>query len=683
MAVREFHGAILNKWDHPIIWVKDHLNGGIWTDPWSPSQTAKEIKPGEVGRWRSESDGFMTGTSGWALWRMSADDHQEFLRISWSVPFIASGPLDIKCETFRFDPTETGNVFQDKTKPDTRVQKAYTGQSPDGGLDNLTLLPLYPGAAILSIFEDVTLVSKPHYLFVVDAAPVKKQPLTPANIVVNQIHKLSWMVPNLSCGTSGGMINKISSSELKNVVIAKGSVSIKNSGQQPLKIQQVSRTSPDSAQMFNPDRIIINDKGTLNGEYDISITATPNTNYESSPYSLEIKIETNGGSAVVNLGQLPPIDDNLAQQIRDQAFRKLNMCNAISDWHIYGDKVRIPWTLPDPAPDAPSLERVWSVQATGLSQGSVIKVSQNGRNRFVGRAITNHLGEARITLLSSSEEKEIDVILEKNNGQRQINDMVGVSTFQMELVKLSDISFSEPIRQLTGMQYQDRSIVVTISDRLLEAREINRSLDSKITWKLYIDGLKGCLPMFDHFLVWGKDGLFKINMDGEVIEEIHLESVIGIAILNKQIWALDNTGMLIAFNINSYKLDQKTKAFDAEYIIGTGNHIILIQGRRYKIWKIDGEDGRLNEIGESHLDESILNYEEIFVITGSPYALFKIDDFYHLIDLSEPEKPMVRTQYEVFPRFLNSVQIGEYWAYQSLQPNQVSVAINGKNAETL
>src|SRR5690348_1369743 len=98
MAAREFHGVIVNNWEHPLTFVDASVDGGGWQDPWSPSRRPGPglINPHEQAEWRSERDGVMTGTSGWSLWGTRVDiiegngdfdDHFEFVRVNWNIPF--------------------------------------------------------------------------------------------------------------------------------------------------------------------------------------------------------------------------------------------------------------------------------------------------------------------------------------------------------------------------------------------------------------------------------------------------------------------------------------------------------------------------------------------------------------------------------------------------------------------
>ncbi|WP_057176780.1 hypothetical protein [Paraburkholderia caribensis] len=61
MAARSTEIALHNETDFPLVKIEDGLESGEWTDPWYPPAI---IEPHRVGEWRSESDGFMTGTEG-------------------------------------------------------------------------------------------------------------------------------------------------------------------------------------------------------------------------------------------------------------------------------------------------------------------------------------------------------------------------------------------------------------------------------------------------------------------------------------------------------------------------------------------------------------------------------------------------------------------------------------------
>jgi hypothetical protein len=118
MPARQFHINLKNTGAANLHWVTDHLDSGQWTDPWLPSKKAKIIAPGEVGSWRSESNGVMTGTAGWVLFRTTAWDggksHGElvaqFIQITWSIPYIGAPGCNVRIT--RSDPGASSNPTQ-------------------------------------------------------------------------------------------------------------------------------------------------------------------------------------------------------------------------------------------------------------------------------------------------------------------------------------------------------------------------------------------------------------------------------------------------------------------------------------------------------------------------------------------------------------------------------------------
>jgi hypothetical protein len=108
MAAREFHGILHNLCDSNLASHDQDCDSGEWQEPWYPYQKpgAGFIHPGEQGEWRSESDGFATGTSGWVQWvidvkTFNEPDHTELVQVNWSIPF--EGVPNVTCATARFD----------------------------------------------------------------------------------------------------------------------------------------------------------------------------------------------------------------------------------------------------------------------------------------------------------------------------------------------------------------------------------------------------------------------------------------------------------------------------------------------------------------------------------------------------------------------------------------------------
>jgi hypothetical protein len=145
MAAREFHGLILNQWENQLVWSKDCVDGGEWQDPWYPSAGSGHINPNKEAEWRSESDGVMTGTSGWARWSVRVLDdvndagpdglgHFEFVQVNWSVPFY--GRPNITFAVFRNNPDESDTFAHKDTRPPALE---IVGTSFNGAVVNTSL----------------------------------------------------------------------------------------------------------------------------------------------------------------------------------------------------------------------------------------------------------------------------------------------------------------------------------------------------------------------------------------------------------------------------------------------------------------------------------------------------------------------------------------------------------------
>lgn len=87
MAARTVRCLFKNMTDETLERESEHLDWGIYTDPWSPPAT---IAPGAVAEWRSESDGGLLpqGTEGRARYRIAAGEATEFIDLWWDNPYI-------------------------------------------------------------------------------------------------------------------------------------------------------------------------------------------------------------------------------------------------------------------------------------------------------------------------------------------------------------------------------------------------------------------------------------------------------------------------------------------------------------------------------------------------------------------------------------------------------------------
>jgi hypothetical protein len=146
MAAREFLCEIRNVGEGPLTRVRDQLEFGSWTDGLLPSQSAQIVNPGEAKRFQSESDGILTGTRGSVTYSgLTSDSTLEFLKISWSVPFLATDTPSLVIERARFDPDTDRNSFEwqnrDQRPSSLTVQEYDSDPGDENFLDQLKDVP--------------------------------------------------------------------------------------------------------------------------------------------------------------------------------------------------------------------------------------------------------------------------------------------------------------------------------------------------------------------------------------------------------------------------------------------------------------------------------------------------------------------------------------------------------------
>lgn len=100
---------VINRTSTPLSCATAVLDGGEWS-----SYPADSIAPGATARWRAESDGFMTGTSGGATFRAGSGSGSDGFSVGWNNPYVGSNsstcaaPSGYTCE-------RTGGVGNDAT----------------------------------------------------------------------------------------------------------------------------------------------------------------------------------------------------------------------------------------------------------------------------------------------------------------------------------------------------------------------------------------------------------------------------------------------------------------------------------------------------------------------------------------------------------------------------------------
>lgn len=177
MPARLFHINIKNEGTANLYWVADHLEHGIWTDPWLPSQKAREIPPKGTGAWRSESDGIMTGTEGWVLFGTSAwlggeiggELIPQFIQIKWSAPYINLGSSGPQCQVSitTYDPTKSSSAAEFNDKQSGKLlTKVRLANSLSGDQENFwNEIQNAPELLVLAPLSWVGTVTLQHHFF--------------------------------------------------------------------------------------------------------------------------------------------------------------------------------------------------------------------------------------------------------------------------------------------------------------------------------------------------------------------------------------------------------------------------------------------------------------------------------------------------------------------------------------
>ncbi|MEY9560430.1 hypothetical protein [Sinorhizobium fredii] len=180
MAEREFTGILRNTWQKPLHCQDSGLRigGGVFVrDPLSTPGT-KQIDPGQQGDWKSESDEFLHGTAGHAIWSTKAfrntgqgiQEISQFIRIGWNIPFIADPwTTFITCGVTSSDPREP--TFGNNPDPVLGVEVSARMEDGSSVLAEGMFLSAYvwalPFSWLLHLFGDPQLVTHPRIQFTV------------------------------------------------------------------------------------------------------------------------------------------------------------------------------------------------------------------------------------------------------------------------------------------------------------------------------------------------------------------------------------------------------------------------------------------------------------------------------------------------------------------------------------
>lgn len=163
MATREFHGTLRNTTDQEVKLEKFDCDSGELSI--SPEVGAKIIPPGGEGKFASESDGIMTGTSGWCRWSVETfwpENHFEYIQVNWGIPYV--GAPNVAYGVSYSDPEDSWKV--NKTPYYEVGISAWTGHHEVEFLEDL---PYLAGAFLIlpvTWFLDVQIPpTRPHIQF--------------------------------------------------------------------------------------------------------------------------------------------------------------------------------------------------------------------------------------------------------------------------------------------------------------------------------------------------------------------------------------------------------------------------------------------------------------------------------------------------------------------------------------
>lgn len=193
MAAREFQGVLVNNWTSPLFRTADDVDSGEWQDPFLPSHVpgAGHINPQEQGEWRSESDGILTGTSGWARWGVRVLDdvndagpdglgHFEFVQVNWGVPFYGAPHFTVGIS--RNDPGNSDAFVTPDQRPPVLeiVPTSMAENGNEGALAQAAEIAPYVFAIPWSFFSGAQESTHPRISFSVRKRPnsQSRSPLT-------------------------------------------------------------------------------------------------------------------------------------------------------------------------------------------------------------------------------------------------------------------------------------------------------------------------------------------------------------------------------------------------------------------------------------------------------------------------------------------------------------------------
>jgi hypothetical protein len=445
MPARLAQVTLANRSPFKVHWVTDHLDHGIWQSPWFPSRITN-LQTGQSGTWRSESDGILTGTAGWALFKVDSSGFGEFLRVEWSRPY--AGGFGFSANVSRKDPRDSSpSSFAEGGPPETQPIPVAVGPLDSdenilgqlvGGLIMTPVMALYTDAVVGH-----------HCRLVIELRPVSvSSPLVPevppdARMTV---HPFRWTAPLTSCSTSPAALTGFSGPS-ENWAMATASVDIDNDGGGQLIVQRVTRESPDPDSVFADDRIYVDPVG--GGSYAVTVQTVYSAEYAGHPYPCELSIQTNGGSRNVDLGTIPDLDDAVSDALRAAALAAVAKCPvSVVDWGLHFHGLLLTWLI-DPIPLLPVIFRLWAIEVGGLPVGSTFAVISAATETAM-HATVGVDGIGRLAMLTDPSHGNTLEIIREDERPVEDPELLYIAMTQTEYVMSAVPSDASSIPDATG-----------------------------------------------------------------------------------------------------------------------------------------------------------------------------------------------------------------------------------------
>src|SRR5262249_51054750 len=170
------------------------------------------------------------------------------------------------------------------------------------------------------------------------------------------------------------------------------SIRAESSTATPISIQTIDIVSddPEGAFSVKAPQIFTYQNGAI-----ARVVASPSATYFQAPYDCVVRITTNGGSRVLNLGRVPALTPQVTNRLRTNLENMIGKCFLwVTDFHDLRKPVKMRW-LVDPPPFEFVGRRVWVLRAEGLDPHERLTMSGTDESTLMEARADEH-GTARI-----------------------------------------------------------------------------------------------------------------------------------------------------------------------------------------------------------------------------------------------------------------------------------------------